>query len=60
MFTFRALEVISGQSRESDVCAAAGSAVCREEEGCRKPSAGVGQNVTQKGRLARPFTRQVQ
>lgn len=28
---------VSSQSRQSDVCAVAGSAACREEEGCGRP-----------------------
>lgn len=60
LFAFSASEVLSWESWESDVRAAAGSAVFRKEKGRGRPSAGGGQNLNQKGCLACPFTRQVQ
>lgn len=60
LFALSASEVLGWRSRESDVCAAAGSAVCREEKRRRRPSAELGQSFTQKRCLVCPFTRQVE
>ena len=54
-----ASKAISRKCWQSDVCALAGSHVCRKETGCGRSSPGVSQNLTQKRRLARPVTRKV-
>lgn len=52
-------DLVRVQSGQCDVCSAAGSAVCRNEKGCGRPSAWGHQGFAHTGCLARPVSREV-
>lgn len=59
LFASRSRDVIRVQSGRCDVCSAAGSAVCREEDDPGRSSAGGHQGFAQTGCVARPVAREV-